>query len=242
MPLRIEPVRDRKLYRLIKSAPERSTRKGEVVFAQGESAGSVFLVETGHVCLKLGRTSESARTVAVAGPYELFGEEGMVPGSPRPYSAVAGERGTVIPLDGPTVRAILRSSQHTLTAYLEVKERDLEVLRRAATGSPGPSARERLAGVIVDLVARLGEPDGERIRLPHWFTHKELADLAGAHRSTVTTSLNDWIWRGVLATRGRSLMVTRTGLATLRAEGEGQPSNGPRGGVGAGLPSLEGGV
>jgi CRP/FNR family cyclic AMP-dependent transcriptional regulator len=219
MPLRIEPVRDRKLYRLIKAAPERSTRKGEVIFAQGDSAGAIYLVETGHVCLKLGGTSDAARTVAVAGPYELFGEEGMVPGSLRPYAAIAGERGTVIPLDGPSVRAILRSSQHTLTAYLEVKERDLDVLRRAATGSPGASARERLAGVILDLVERLGEPDGDRIRLPHWFTHKELADLAGAHRSTVTTSLNDWIWRGVLATQGRSLVVTRSGLATLEAEG-----------------------
>ena len=226
MPLRIEPVRDRKLYRLIKSAPDRPTRKGEVIFAQGESSGSVFLVDSGHVCLKLGGTSDAARTVAVAGPFELFGEEGMVPGSLRPYSAVAGERGSVIPLDGPTVRSILRSSQHTLTAYLEVKERDLDVLRRAATGSPGASARERLAGVILDLVERLGEPDGDRIQLPHWFTHKELADLAGAHRSTVTTSLNDWIWRGVLETRGRALVVTRAGIAILRAEGQGRADNG----------------
>ena len=226
MPLRIEPVRDRKLYRLVKSAPERATRKGEPIFAQGESAAVVYLVADGHVCLKLGGSSEAARTVAVAGPFELFGEEGMVPGSLRPYSAIAGERGTVIALDGPTVRGVLRSSQHTLTAYLEVKERDLDVLRRAATGSPGASARERLAGVILDLVERLGEPDGDLVRLPHWFTHKELADLAGAHRSTVTTSLNDWIWRGVLATKGRSLLVSRSGIAALRAEGDGHAANG----------------
>ena len=226
MPLRIEPVRDRKLYRLIKAAPERATRKGELIFGHGDNAAVVYLVGSGHVSLKLGGASDAARTVAVAGPYELFGEEGMVPGSLRPYAAVAGERSTVIPLDGATVRGILRSSQHTLTAYLEVKERDLDVLRRAATGSPGASARERLAGVILDLVERLGEPEGDVLRLPHWFTHKELADLAGAHRSTVTTSLNDWIWRGVLDTRGRSLVVSKTGLATLRAEGEGQSTNG----------------
>jgi CRP-like cAMP-binding protein len=241
MPLRVEPVRDRKLYRLIKAATPRATRKGEVIFAQGESAGSLYLVEAGHVCLKLGGTTDAARTVAVAGPYELFGEEGMVPGSIRPCSAVAGERGRVVPLDGATVRGVLRSSQHSLTAYLEVKERDLDLLRRAATGSPGPSARERLAGVILDLVERLGEPDGDRIRLPHWFTHKELADLSGAHRSTVTTSINDWIWRGVLATRGRSLVVPRSGLATLRAEGQGRPDE-RRSAAPAGLPTRRGDV
>jgi CRP/FNR family transcriptional regulator, cyclic AMP receptor protein len=220
MPLRIEPVRDRKLHRLIKAAPARALRKGEVIFRQGDPAGVVHVLDTGHVCLKLGGAAESARTVAVAGPAEMFGEEGMVPGSLRPYSAIAGERGALVSLDGSTVRAALRTSQHTLTAYLEVKERDLDVLRRAATGSPGASARERLAGVLLDLVERLGEPEAEGIELPHWFTHKELADLAGAHRSTVTTCLNDWIWRGVLETRGRSLVVSLSGLAALREVGE----------------------
>ena len=116
------------------------------------------------------------------------------------------------------MRAILRTSQHALTTYLEVKERDLHLVRSAVAGSPGPTARERLAGVIIDLAERLGEPVGSGVRIPHWFTHRELADLAGAHRSTVTTALNDWIWRGVLATRGRSLVVPRRGLATLRAQ------------------------
>ena len=216
MPLRIEPVRDRKLHRLIKAAPEHAARKGEALFREGEPAAGVYVVQRGHVCLKLGGATEGARTVAVAGTHELFGDEGMVPGALRPYTAVAGERSAVVALDGPSVRAVLRTSQHTLTAYLEVKERDLEVLRRAATGSPGATAVERLAGVVVDLVERLGEADGKGTRLPHWFTHRELADLAGAHRSTVTTLLNDWIWRGLLATSGRSLVVPTAGLETLR--------------------------
>jgi CRP-like cAMP-binding protein len=219
MPLRLEPVRDRKLHRLAKTAAARATRKGEVIFHRGDPGGQVFLVKEGHVCLRLGGAGEDERTVAVAGPSELFGEEGMIPGAARPYTAVAGERGSVVPMEGAAVRAVLRSSQHTLTAYLEVKERELHLLRGAAGGSPGPSAKERLAAVILDLVERLGEPEEGGLRLPHWFTHRELADLAGAHRSTVTTCLNDWIWRGVLDTRGRALTVTRAGLDALRSEG-----------------------
>ena len=98
----------------------------------------------------------------------------------------------------------------------QVIAQDLHLVRSAVAGSPGPTARERLAGVIIDLAERFGEPVGHDLRIPHWFTHRELADLAGAHRSTVTTELNDWIWRGVLATRGRSLVVVRGGLAMLR--------------------------
>jgi len=223
MPLRLEPVRDRKLQRLVKAATACPTRKGDVLFRRGELAAHVVLVGEGHVCLQLGEEGGDLRTVAVAGPWELFGEEGMVPGALRPYTAVAGERGSVFSLEGSDVRAVLRSSQHTLTTYLEVKERELHLLRGAAGGSPGPTARQRLAVVIVDLIERLGEPEGDGTRLPHWFTHRELADLSGAHRSTVTTCLNDWIWRGVLDTRGRSFTVSRAGLQTLRGEGLGPP-------------------
>jgi len=221
MPLRVEPVRDRKLYRLIKTTPERVIRKGEVLYRRGDVSGVVLMLREGHVGLRLPAAAGAERTVGVAGPSELFGEEGMVPGARRPYTAVAGERGIVLALDGPSVRAILRTSQHTLTTYLEVKEQDLHLLRSAVAGSPGPTARERLASVILDLVERFGAPVGDDFHIPHWFTHRELADLAGAHRSTVTTSLNDWIWRKVLDTRGRSLIVPRAGLATLREEGGG---------------------
>ena len=218
MPLRVEPLRDRKLYRLVKAGPRRPIRKGDVIFRRGDPGTEVLLVQEGHVSLRLAGSSGSDRTVAVAGPSELFGEEAMVPGALRPYTALAGGRGTIVQLEGSAVRAILRTSQHALTTYLEVKERDLHLVRSAVAGSPGPTARERLAGVIIDLAERLGEPVGSGVRIPHWFTHRELADLAGAHRSTVTTALNDWIWRGVLATRGRSLVVPRRGLATLRAQ------------------------
>jgi hypothetical protein len=44
-----------------------------------------------------------------------------------------------------------------------------------------------------------------------------LADLAGAHRSTVTTILNDWIYDGILKTDGKAIVVMRP--ATLRKKG-----------------------
>lgn len=195
MPLRIEPVRDRKLYRLVKAADELRMPRGDILYRRGEEAPSVWLVRHGHVRLVLdGRGDE--RTVAVAGPWELFGEEAMVPGSGRPYTAVAGERCVVSSLAGPDVRNVLRTSQHTLTTYLEVKERELQLLRDA-NGGPRPTTRQRLAAVLLDLADRLAAEE-EGIHVPHWFTHRELGDLAGAHRSTVTTTLNDWIYEGIL--------------------------------------------
>ena len=48
------------------------------------------------------------------------------------------------------------------------------------------------------------------MRIPHWFTHAELADLVGAHRSTVTTQLNEWIYEGLLRDESGELLIART--------------------------------
>lgn len=94
MPLRVEPVRDRKLHRLIKATSERVVRKGEVLYRRGDAGDVVLMLRQGHVALRLRAAPGTERTVAVAGPSELFGEEAMVPGARRPYTAVAGSGGS----------------------------------------------------------------------------------------------------------------------------------------------------
>ena len=74
-----------------------------------------------------------------------------------------------------------------------------------------------MADVLMDLSLRLGIEHVRGLRIPHWFTHQELADLAGAHRSTVTTILNDWIYDGILKTDGKAIVVMRP--AALRKKG-----------------------
>jgi len=62
----------------------------------------------------------------------------------------------------------------------------------------------------LDLGERCGEPAGRGIHLSERLTHQVLADLSGAHRATVTTLLNDWLYDGVLGTTAdRCLALVR---------------------------------
>ena len=211
MPLKVVPRRDRKLNRLIKAAVPVSYRKGQTIFGRGEDAETVFMVHEGHVRLTLPRTGEETeRTVAVAGPGELFGDEAVTTHVTRRYAAVAGSACVVLALSGVAVFKALRGSPKTLGAFLSSYDRDLTEARRLA-GSSGSSTRARIADVLLDLAYRLGDDDGRRIRVEHWFTHQEIADLAGAHRSTVTTAMNEWIYEGVLRQRPRGLIVSKPG-------------------------------
>jgi CRP/FNR family cyclic AMP-dependent transcriptional regulator len=201
MPLRLEPSRDRKIFRLVKKAETVRLAKGRALYAPGDDAREVFLVRAGFIRLVLPGMQPRLpeRTVGVALPWELFGVEAFTQGRRR-YGAIAGTACILHPLPKGGVLTGLKTAKSSLDAYLEGVERELHRLRHAQGGSHGPSVSNRLAEVLLDLGERCGEVVGRGIHLTLRFTHQVLADLAGAHRATVTTLLNDWLYRGVLGT------------------------------------------
>jgi CRP-like cAMP-binding protein len=208
---RLNPPRDRKLFRLVRRSEGVQLAKGRWVYAPGDQAQDVFLVRSGYVRLVLPGMEPGLpeRTVGVAVPWELFGVEALTDG-PRRYGAVAGATCIVHPLSKSGVLHGLKTAKTSLDAYLEGMERELHRLRHAQGGSHGPSAAQRLAEVLLDLGERCGEPEGRGIELSQKLTHQVLADLSGAHRATVTTLLNDWLYQGILVTsRGGCLALER---------------------------------
>ena len=218
MPLQVIPRRDRKLNSLIKKATPMAYRKGRLIYRRGEPSTMVMLVLEGHVHLTLPKTGANrGRIVGIAGPRELLGLEAVTLDVPRRYTAIAGSACRVIPLKGTAVFKALRASPMTLSQFLRSTDHDLAEARLISLSS-GFSSRARIADVLLDLTYRFGVDDGRRIKLDHWFTHHELADLAGAHRSTVTTAINDWIYEGVLKQQKRGgLIINKPG--TLRKAG-----------------------
>jgi CRP-like cAMP-binding protein len=201
LPFRLSPPRDRKLFRLVKKAEPVSLVKGRALYGPGDPAKEVFLVRNGYMRLVLPAMEKGRpeRTVGVALPWEIFGDEAFTEGHRR-YGAIAGSTCTVLPLSKTRVLQGLKTARKSLDAYLDGVERELHRLRHAQGGSRGPSAAQRLAEVLLDMGDRCGEPEGRKIGLSERLTHQVLADLAGAHRATVTTLLNDWLYEGILAT------------------------------------------
>ncbi len=201
MPFLLVPPRDRKLFRMVKKAETVHLVKGRPLYAPGDEAREVFIVRTGFIRLVLPgmEPGRPERTVSVALPWEMFGDEALRAGHRR-YGAIAGATCTLHPLPKAGVMTGLKTAKGSLDAYLEGVEQELYRLRHAQGGSHGPNAAQRLAEVLIDMGQRCGEPVGRRIHLSQRLTHQVLADLARVHRATVTTLLNDWVYDGVLGT------------------------------------------
>lgn len=198
MPLRLIPQRDRKLHRLVKKGETLDLRRNQVLFRPGDPAGELYLVRSGHLRLSQSAAGGPGRTVAIIGPWEMGGEKGLLPGTPRDFLASAGEESQITLLEGPAVRKALQTSERTFEAFLWAKEEEI-ALARALTGHRRPGgAAARLGLLVTHLAKRLGRPGEVGTRIPIRLTHQLLADLTASHRSTVTTLLNDWIYQGIL--------------------------------------------
>lgn len=220
MPLKIVPQRDRELNQLLEDGEEILVGRGGSLYESGERAEDLFLVREGHIRLTLPPDPDGReRTTAVAGPWELFGEEALVDRARRRYGARAGEDARLASIDGERAFRALQEMPRTLPLLLDAASVDLLRARWPSPGGSGPSTSQRLADLLLEFAQRFGKKEDAGIRIPHWFTHQELADLVGAHRSTVTSQLNDWLYEGLLKEGSNEVVITQWNALEQRSSG-----------------------
>lgn len=192
--------RDRVLYRLVARGRVETHARGDVLWRPGgDGPARCAMMLDGLAVIR----TPSAAAVALVGPSHLVALEALA-GAPYRTEGEALTDARVVWLDGPTVLRRLRRTTHTLPLLLDALHRSAVALAESGARAGGPDAARRLARVLAGIASRLGEDGG---LLPGAVTHQLLGDLAGLHRSTVTTLLNDWIYEGRIEQAGRRLRV-----------------------------------
>ncbi len=209
MYLVVEPRRDRALHARVERGRVERVRRGAAVWpgrAPGTRSGPprVVYVRDGFVLV---RGLDTGAALALVGPAHLTALEALAGAEFRTRGEAVTDA-TVVRLDGPAVLRGLGRTTHTLPRLLDALHRAAEEGADWSARAGGPDAAARLTHVLADFGARLADDEGW---LPACVTHRLLAELAGLHRSTVTTLLNDWIYDGSLGQRGRRLRVDPPG-------------------------------
>lgn len=194
-------------------SPEGSFRrrvpKGGFLFAPGEPADPLFLIEEGAVKLSVSSRAGRDLTVGLFGPGDVFGEEAILEDATRVAFAVALEPTVLATLPRRRLHQLLDRDRDTALFFARLLAARLrEATRRAEeiALSPVPArlarALLRLAGPSAGGAA--GAPaSGVRI------THQELANLIGSTRETTTATLNAFRRRGWIALAHRRILLLR---------------------------------
>lgn len=181
-------------------AEGRRTRiaRGDFAYTPGAPADAVYFVIEGRVKIVRTRASGSESIVGIRSPGDVFGEISATLGTAlRTTSAIALEDGALARIDVATFLRLLRADAALASAFARGLARRLAAAGRELVELAGKSVPGRLVDALGRLAADHGvrEPDGA-LRIALSLTHKDLADLIGTSRETLTKEL------GVLADVG----------------------------------------
>jgi CRP/FNR family cyclic AMP-dependent transcriptional regulator len=163
-------------------------RKGQVVFAQGEPADSVFYIREGRVKIAVVSDQGKEAVVAFLKAGDFVGE-GCLTGRPRRISTARALQDSVITrVDKATMARILREqpnfserfTAHLLARTIRVEEDLVDQLFN--------SSEKRLARALL-LLANFGK-DGKQEPVIAKVSQETLADMIGTTRSRVSHFMN----------------------------------------------------
>ncbi len=200
--------------RAIASCIRKRFRRGEAVFLRGDRPEFLYLLEAGHVKLVALEEDGTERILHMFRPGDVFGEI-MLSVERRPFDAIAMDETRVAIMSRASFLEILRGSPawslnfiRMISDRLFTTEQDLAALARTWT-------RPRLVHLLLKLADNLGEPtpQGTLIRMP--VTHETLANMVGASRVRVTSTLNQLEHEGLISKQGRLLVIRTEALRAL---------------------------
>ena len=180
---------------------------GRRIFPCSEADGRTFyIVLEGRIAI-LGRGYVRCRVVDVLGPGDTFGDMTLLdPGGPSWHAvALTSTRLAAIPVedlmawitgDPDRARGALRSFAGRVRLSHE------HLTRRFLVDVP-----HRLAGALLDMAGRFGEPADEGTVVRHGLTQEQLAGLVGSSREAVNRSLARFVRRGWIGLGNRAIVL-----------------------------------
>jgi len=182
--------------------------KNHIIFAAGDLADRVFLIESGWV--KIYRLSTDGRRVTVGSirsPGEMMGLAETILGGERTCFAGAINNVTLIIVRKNKFEEILATHPALalkVAKLLGARMREAEGIIHEMVCWQAPG---RLALMLLKMGDRCGEESKSGIKINLQLTHEELANMVGTSRQTVTSLLNTFKTEKSITYEGRGIKI-----------------------------------
>lgn len=174
----------------------RRYEEGEAVFPQGASPSLVHILERGAV--ELGRRQRTRRvTVQVLAPGDVFGDVPFLTNSATSFEARTLRPSVVLSGSATAVASVLRDDPVTAARWLQSVADRMAGLQQRLLEVLAGEVEVRLARLLLDR----GLPTGMNV------TQQKLAEMLGAHRTTVNRALGQLESMGAVEVGYRHIMI-----------------------------------
>jgi CRP/FNR family cyclic AMP-dependent transcriptional regulator len=204
---------DERRARLLAGAKPIKLARNGMTYVAGDRPDSVYFVRSGRVKIVRSNAAGAEVIVGIRTPGEIFGELAWLPDSAeglRKTSAVAIETSTVDRIAVDYFATVLRDDPQIARVFARGIARRLAATEQELTELTGKSVPGRLVDVLGRLASSHGieEPDGA-LRIGMNLTHKDLADLIGTSRETLTKELAVLVDVGLLRVAHKTVTLVQ---------------------------------
>jgi len=179
--------------------------KGQLLFAAGDNADYVYLIQRGR--LNIYRLNDSGRQVTVAFRRvgEIVGMAEALYGGERICYAEAMEKVSVTAVTTKDFKEILYLNPLLAVRVAEVLGARLREAHSVIHEMASYQVPARIALILLKLSEKAGTPTSDGVSLNLKMTHEEIARMVGTSRQSVTTVLNSFKQEGSVAFKGREI-------------------------------------
>ncbi len=198
----------------VKTFPRNSS-----VYFPSDAADSIFVLVEGRIRLYSITPDGKQAILALVEPGEIFGELALLGSSERDEHAQAVGTSKVVSLPREIVETVLlRNADLSLaiTKFVGLRSKRLE---RRLRNLLFRSNRERLVGLLCELLEQYGRRIDEGLLIDIKLSHQDLAGLIGITRESVTLSLGELQLERMI-TVGRQRIVVLNAEKLAQAAGE----------------------
>lgn len=177
---------------LAKKSYFKTIPKNELIYRPEQSATHVFLLLNG--CVKVGIYASDGREIikSIQYPLTIFGEQAIAGEKKRIEFAAAMNRDVELCIvRSEDMRALLHANNRLADAMLKTISARLRKAERQWESLILKDVRARIVDFIKENADEHGRPVGYETLVKHGLTQKDIANLVGASRQTVTSILNE---------------------------------------------------
>ena len=186
---------------------KRSFEKGEYIFFEGEEGNKFYIIEEGQVKLLKMIANGDEQILNIFSKHDIIAEIVAFDKGNYPASSVSMTKTRVLVFEQqkleelilnypPIAVKLLREMSHRLRRAQE-NVRDLALKDSSA----------RVAGLLVFLAKKYGEEKKDKIVLDLSLTQKELANMIGSSRETVSRVLGQFEAQNIIKTSRKKIYV-----------------------------------
>ncbi len=199
---------------------ERRYRRKAPIYLPGDPSDQVYLIKSGIV--KIAKVTQEGKelTLMFLTPGSLFGELAVIAQEVRNTAAEAFEDCVVCAIDRDRFLAfILERPKLTLEVTRLIAQRR-EQLENKVDNLLFKGAHARLAKLFLDLAEQFGVRDSRGTIINLKLTHREMANLIGSTRETVSFALIDFKKDALIEIDGKRVVILKPqGLRRLLERG-----------------------